>query len=124
MIGHDEDSRRGTWFNTANIGSSGIFIVAGGPLILRSPVAVGAAFMLMLMTMLLPIVLLLYIPTPPPDKLRASEGFGRFERAVLALLRRREALIGLALSSCSRHNFPSPMCSGVAARKITSAPKP
>lgn len=95
LVGHDEDSRLGTWFNIANIGSSGVIIIAGGPLILHSSAAVGAAFLLL--AVLLPIVLFLFIPAPPPDKLLASESFGRFGRAILDLLRRREVLIGLAL---------------------------
>ncbi len=95
LIGHDEDSRLGTWFNIANIGSSGVIIIAGGPLILHSPAAVGAAFLVA--AVLLPIVLFLFIPAPAPDKLLASESFGRFGRSILDLLRRRDVLIGLAL---------------------------
>lgn len=94
LIGPDEDSRLGTWFNVANVGSGGVIIVVAGPLILHSPV-IGALFILI--AMLLPAVLFLFIPAPPPDKLLASESFGRFGRAILALLRRREVLIGLAL---------------------------
>ena len=95
LIGHDEDSRLGTWFSVANIGSSGLIIVAGGPLILHAPRELAAAFMLI--AMLVPTVLFLFIPAPPPDKLLASESFGRFGRSILDLLRRREVLIGLAL---------------------------
>ncbi len=95
LISPEEDSRLGTWFNIANIGSSGVIIVAGGPLILHSPPAVGATFMLV--AMLVPAVLFLFIPAPPPDKVLASESFGRFGRAILDLLRRRDVLIGLAL---------------------------
>ncbi|EQD31026.1 conserved hypothetical protein, membrane, partial [mine drainage metagenome] len=66
LISPEEDSRLGTWFNIANIGSGGIIIVAGGPLILHSPPAVGAAFMLL--AMLVPLLLFPFIPAPPPDK--------------------------------------------------------
>ena len=95
LISHDEDSRLGTWFSVANIGSSGLIIVAGGPLILHAPPALAAAFTLLVM--LVPTVLFLFIPAPMPDKLLASESFGRFGRSILDLLRRREVLIGLAL---------------------------
>ncbi len=95
LISPQEDSRLGTWFNIANIGSSGIIIVVGGPLILHASPAAGA--LLMLLAMLVPTVLFLFIPAPPPDKLLASESFGRFGRAILDLLRRRDVLIGLAL---------------------------
>ena len=95
LISPEEDSRLGTWFNIANVGSSGVIIVAGGPLILYSPPAVGAAFMLV--AMLVPTVLFPFIPAPPPDKLLARESFGRFGRAILDLLRRNDVLIGLAL---------------------------
>ena len=95
LISKDEDSRLGTWFNIANIGSGGIIIVAGGPLILHAPALLGASFMLI--AMLVPTVLFLFIPAPPPDALLASESFGRFGRAILDLLRRRDVLIGIAL---------------------------
>ncbi len=95
LINPDEDSRLGTWFNIANIGSSGVIIVAGGPLILHSPPHVAA--LIILIGMLVPTVLFLFTPAPAPDKLLASESFGRFGRAILALLRRRDVLIGLAL---------------------------
>ena len=95
LISPEEDSRLGTWFNIANVGSSGVIIVAGGPLILHSPPALGAAFMLL--AMLLPALLFPFIPASAPDKLLASESFGRFGRAILDLLRRRDVLIGLAL---------------------------
>ena len=95
LIGREEDSRLGTWFNVANIGSAGIIIAAGGPLILHASPAAGAA--VILAAILLPIALFVFIPAPAPDKVLASESFGRFGRAILALLRRREVLIGLAL---------------------------
>jgi PAT family beta-lactamase induction signal transducer AmpG len=95
LIEREEDSRLGTWFNVANIGSAGIIIAAGGPLILHASPAAGAA--VILAAILLPIALFVFIPAPAPDKVLASESFGRFGRAILALLRRREVLIGLAL---------------------------
>jgi PAT family beta-lactamase induction signal transducer AmpG len=95
LISHEEDSRLGTWFSVANIGSSGLIIVAGGSLILHAPRALAAAFTLI--AMLVPTVLFLFIPAPLPDKVLASESFGRFGRSILDLLRRREVLIGLAL---------------------------
>ena len=95
LISPEEDSQLGTWFNIANVGSGGVIIVAGGPLILHAPPAVGATFMLL--AMLLPAALFPFIPAPPPDKLLASESFGRFGRAILDLLRRNDVLIGLAL---------------------------
>ena len=95
LIRADEDSRLGTWFNVANVGSSGLIIVAGGPLILHASALQGALFMLA--AMLTPPVLFLFIPAPAPDRVLAAESFGRFSRAVLTLLRRRDVLIGLAL---------------------------
>jgi PAT family beta-lactamase induction signal transducer AmpG len=95
LISKEQDSILGTWFNVANVGAGGLIIVAGGPLILNQPPMLAAAFMLA--AMLLPMALFLFIPAPPPDKLLASESFGRFFREIFALLKRREVLIGLAL---------------------------
>lgn len=95
LISSEEDSRLGTWFNVANVGAAGVIIVIGGPIILGSPPAVAATFMLG--AMLLPTILFLFVPAPAPDKLLASESFGRFGREVLSLLTRRDVLIGLAL---------------------------
>lgn len=95
LIDKEDDSRLGTWFNVANIGASGVMIIVGGPVILHSRPELAAAFVFF--ALLLPSVLFFFIPAPPPDKVLASESFGRFGRAVLSLLRRREVLIGLAL---------------------------
>ncbi len=95
LIRADEDSRLGTWFNVANVGSSGVIIMAGGPLILHATAMHGALFLFA--AMLAPLILFPFIPAPTPDRVLATESFGRFSRAVLALVRRRDVLIGLAL---------------------------
>ncbi len=95
LIDKDQDSLLGTWFTVANVGVGGAFTVLGGPFILHSPPIYGAVFMFLVL--LLPMAFFLFIPAPPPDKLLASESFGRFFREVGALLKRREVLIGLAL---------------------------
>jgi PAT family beta-lactamase induction signal transducer AmpG len=95
LISKEEDSRLGTWFNVANVGGSGVMIVAGGPIILNSPPILAAVFMGVVL--LLPTVLFFFIPAPQPDPLLASESFGRFWREVASLLGRRGVLIGLAL---------------------------
>lgn len=95
LISKEQDSILGTWFNVANVGASGVIIVIGGPIILHSPPIFAAAFMFV--ALLLPMILFLFIPAPPPDKLLASESFGRFFREVFSLLKRQEVLIGLAL---------------------------
>jgi PAT family beta-lactamase induction signal transducer AmpG len=98
-----QDSILGTWFNVANVGAGGLIIVAGGPVILHQPPIFAAVFMFV--ALLLPMALFLFIPAPPPDPLLASESFGRFFRGVLALLKRREVLIGLALFSLPSASF-------------------
>lgn len=98
-----QDSILGTWFNVANVGAGGLIIVAGGPVILHQSPIFAAAFMFV--ALLLPMVLFFFIPAPPPDPLLASESFGRFFRGVLALLKRREVLIGLALFSLPSASF-------------------
>jgi len=98
-----QDSILGTWFNVANVGAGGIIIVAGGPVILHQPPVFAAVFMFV--ALLLPMVLFFFIPAPAPDPLLASESFGRFFRGVLALLKRREVLIGLALFALPSASF-------------------
>ena len=95
LISKEQDSVLGTWFTVANVGAGGVIIVIGGRIILHSPPALAAAFMFI--ALLLPMVFFLFIPAPPPDKLLASESFGRFFREIFSLLKRREVLIGLAL---------------------------
>lgn len=95
LIDQGQDSILGTWFNVANVGAGGLIIIIGGPVILHSPPIFAAGFMFL--ALLLPMALFPFIPAPPPDKLLASESFGRFFREVLSLLKRRQVLIGLAL---------------------------
>lgn len=95
LISKEQDSMLGTWFTVSNIGVSGIFVLVGGPIFLHSPPIFAAVFMFVIL--MLPMLLFLLIPAPPPDKLLASESFGRFGREVLSLLKRRDVLIGLAL---------------------------
>lgn len=95
LINKEQGSTLGTWFTVSNIGASGLIIIGGGPIILHSPPVVAATALFVVL--LLPLILFLFIPAPQPDKLLASESFGRFFREVLSLLRRRDVLIGLAL---------------------------
>lgn len=95
LITREQDSLLGTWFTVANVGGSGLMIVIGGPIFLHAPRLFASVFMFVVL--MLPMLLFLLIPAPKPDKLLASESFGRFWHEVASLLKRREVLIGLAL---------------------------
>jgi PAT family beta-lactamase induction signal transducer AmpG len=95
LIRKNEDGALGAWFAVSNIGSGGVMMVIAGELIRRlAPVTAGSLLGAIIM---LPSLLYLYIPSIPPDGRLASESFRQFFRDILALLKRREVLIALAL---------------------------
>jgi PAT family beta-lactamase induction signal transducer AmpG len=95
LIRKNEDGALGAWFAVSNIGSGGVMMVIAGELIQRlNPITAGTLLGTMIM---LPSLLYFYIPSIPPDDRLASESFRQFFRDILALLKRREVLIALAL---------------------------
>jgi PAT family beta-lactamase induction signal transducer AmpG len=83
------------WANIGYIGGLGITSTLGGELVRHLPPWLAASLLSGLV--LLPAALFALIPARGPDQRLARESFRQFNRNVLALLRRREILIALAL---------------------------
>jgi PAT family beta-lactamase induction signal transducer AmpG len=95
LIEKQEDGRLGVWFAVSNLGAGGLMMVLAGQLITRlTPVQAGV---LIGMAILLPMLLFIKIPSPPAQLRPARESFGRFNRELLSLLKKRHVLIALAL---------------------------
>jgi PAT family beta-lactamase induction signal transducer AmpG len=94
-IRHEDESRLSAWFNVANIGAGGL--IATVTLILLHHLPLPAAALFLSATLLLPLAIYPFIPVTQPDGRLASESFAAFFRDILALLKRREILIALAL---------------------------
>lgn len=103
LIPKEEDSRLGAWFAVSNIGSGGLMMLVAGELIVRlRPVPAG---LVVGAIMLLPSLLYLLIPAPGPDRRLAAESFRRFFTHLVALLKRRDVLIALALFALPSASF-------------------
>jgi len=95
LIDKQEDGRLGVWFAVANLGAGGLMMVLAGQLITRlTPTLAG---IIMGTAILVPMLLFLAIPSPQAKRRPARESFGRFNRELLSLLKRRNVLIALAL---------------------------
>lgn len=95
LIDKKEDGRLGVWFAVANLGAGGLMMVLAGQLITRlTPMQAG---LLIGVAVLLPMLLFMAIPSPSARLRPARESFGRFNRELLTLLRRRNVLMALAL---------------------------
>lgn len=95
LIEKEQDSSLGIWFGVSNAGAGSLMIFMGGSIVNRwSPPVVAA---LVAGLILLPLLFFFFIPAPEPDRMLASESFGRFWREVVALLKRHEVLIAMAL---------------------------
>ena len=91
----EDENRLSAWLTVTNVGSGGLMSIVGGEVILHLPLPI-AAFLLGGMIML-PTCIFPLIPAPGPDRRLASETFREFSAQVVALLRRRQVLIAIAL---------------------------
>lgn len=91
----EEESKLSAWFNVANIGGGGLIAMLALELIHRVPLPV--AGVLLGCALLLPLGIYPFIPVTQPDARLARDSFRQFFREVLALLKRREVLVALAL---------------------------
>jgi PAT family beta-lactamase induction signal transducer AmpG len=94
IAGHEE-GRLSAWFNVANIGGGGMIASVAMELLHRLPLPLAAG--LLGGAMVLPAAIYPLIPVTAPDERLARESFAQFFREVLALLKRREVLLALAL---------------------------
>ncbi|MGH9519171.1 MAG: MFS transporter, partial [Terriglobales bacterium] len=103
LIDKKQDSGLGMWFAASNIGAGGLMMVLASQLLsapnhLLAGMATGGLI-------LLPMVTYFWIPAPPPSEIAALERFGQFWREVVAVLKRREVLLGLVLFASPAASF-------------------
>jgi MFS transporter, PAT family, beta-lactamase induction signal transducer AmpG len=91
----DDAHRLSAWVTVTNIGGGGLMAAVGGEMVAHF--ALGAAAALIAGMIVLPVALFPWIPAPRPDQRHAGESFRQFFASVLALLKRREVLFGIAL---------------------------
>jgi PAT family beta-lactamase induction signal transducer AmpG len=94
-IHHHQESRLSAWFNVANIGGGGIIATFTLTLLHHLPITLAAC--ILGACLFLPTAIYPFIPVTAPAARLARESFAAFFRDILALLKRREILIALAL---------------------------
>lgn len=94
-IHHSDQSRLSAWFNVANISGGGLIATVTLTLTHRLPLPLAAA--ILSIALLIPLAIYPFIPVTQPDARLARDSFSAFFHDVLALLKRREVLIALAL---------------------------
>jgi PAT family beta-lactamase induction signal transducer AmpG len=95
VLPKDDETRVSAWANAANIGGSGVMVIAAGECIQRLALPVAAVLLGLLV--LLPAVVFLWMPAPGPDRKLAQESFAGFFRELGMLLGQREVLVALAM---------------------------
>lgn len=95
VIPTSEEARLSAWFTIANIGASGVMVILATETIHHVPLPLAAVVLGGLV--FAPTLIFLWMPAPGPDRQLARESFLGFFAAILALVRRRDVLIALAL---------------------------
>ncbi len=96
QVTHKEDEHRlSAWVTVTNIAGGGLMAFVGGEMVQRFTLPVAGT--LIACMIVLPVALFPWIPAPKPDRRQASESFRRFFASILALLKQREVLFGIAL---------------------------
>ncbi len=95
VVSYEEESRLSAWFNVANIGGAGFMAAFAVTLIDHIPLI--AAAVLLGVLLLVPLAIYPFIPVTQPDSRLARESFRAFFGDIVALLKRREVLVALAL---------------------------
>jgi len=91
---HDESKlSSATW--AATFAGNGLMAVLAGELVRALPLPLAAV--LLGLIVFIPTAIFLLMPSPGPDRRLARESFSKFFAEVLAIVRRREVLIALAL---------------------------
>lgn len=91
---HDE-SKLSSWTWAASFGGNGLMAILAGELVRALPIQFAAP--LLGIIVFIPTAIFLVMPSPGPDRRLARESFRKFFAEVLAVARRREVLIALAL---------------------------
>ncbi len=91
---HDE-SKLSSWTWAASFAGNGLMTILAGELVRTLPLPLAAV--LLGLIVFAPTSIFLLMPSPGPDRRLARESFTKFFAEVLAVVRRREVLIALAL---------------------------
>jgi PAT family beta-lactamase induction signal transducer AmpG len=95
VLPKQDETRVSAWANAANIGGSGVMVIAAGECIQRLSLPVAAVLLGALV--LLPALVFAWMPAPGPDRKLAQESFVGFFRELGMLLGEREVLVALAM---------------------------
>jgi PAT family beta-lactamase induction signal transducer AmpG len=95
IVHHDDEARLSSWTWASSFAGNGLMAVLAGELVRALPLRVAAV--LLGVIVFVPTAIFLLMPSPPPDRRLARESFSKFFAEVLAVIRRREVLIALAL---------------------------
>jgi len=103
VLPKEDETRVSAWANAANIGGSGVMVIAAGECIQRLALPVAAVLLGALV--LLPALVFAWIPAPGPDRKLAQESFAGFFRELGMLLGQREVLVALAMFALPSASF-------------------
>jgi PAT family beta-lactamase induction signal transducer AmpG len=103
IVPKKDESNLSAWTQAASVGAGGISTIVAGEMLRGFPIWIGALSLGVLIQ--LPTLIFLWMPSPQVDRRLARESFGRFFQEVLAVLRRREVLIALALFLAPTSSF-------------------
>jgi PAT family beta-lactamase induction signal transducer AmpG len=95
IIKTEEENQLSVWVTIANISGGGAMAVVAGELVQALPLGVAAPVLGVIV--LLPLAIFPWMESPSADRRLASESFGRFFGEVLAVLKRRDVLVAIAL---------------------------
>ncbi|MGA8937559.1 MAG: MFS transporter [Acidobacteriaceae bacterium] len=95
IVHHQDEAKLSSWTWAATFAGNGLMAILAGELVRALPLSLAAA--LLGLIVFIPTVIFLIMPSPAPDRRLARESFGKFFTEVVAVIRRREVLIALAL---------------------------
>jgi PAT family beta-lactamase induction signal transducer AmpG len=95
IIRTEEENSLSVWVTIANISGGGAIAMIAGEIVQRLPPVASA--LLLGAIVLLPTMLFPFMPAPGPDRRLARESFRQFFGEVLALVRKRDVLVAIAL---------------------------
>jgi MFS transporter, PAT family, beta-lactamase induction signal transducer AmpG len=95
IVHHHDESKLSSWNWAASFGGNGLMAILAGELVRALPIQFAAP--LLGIIVFIPTAIFLVMPSPGPDRRLARESFTKFVSEVLAVVRRRQVLIALAL---------------------------
>ena len=95
IVHHHDESKLSSWTWAASFAGNGLMAILAGELVRALPIQLAAP--LLGIIVFIPTAIFLVMPSPGPDRRLARESFTKFVSEVLAVVRRRQVLIALAL---------------------------